>query len=775
MLENYSNLPGMLVEFTDGGMSLREDIGVTSTESMLILGTAIDGPVLEPVAVSDQTAEVLFGKAVQSNGASNGSTLIKAYKQARKRGCNDIRLMRVTGSTAKATLEGSETTVTETKRITENFTTVSGNDNTSIKLANTYITKDSVKVYVKGIQLLTGYTVEYEAGIVTISAGVCDAGVPVSIQYTYNKPVKVTNEVTTVSKSGTKISATLSYETTVEGMSISFNDAVIDSNTYSVSGKVITFTSNSGLSSGDSIKVSYTHHSGDVVSVTENGTGSEPFVTGTSTISHTIENEYKAGTLKLYVDDVLYSPQSVLTIDGNIVTVDKKYFTKGSVLTLEYVKESVKVNKSEVVLDSYFGGSVYNQGNVKVVDEVNGEGDIVGKSVIITKPESKKNSSLETPLTYSSNDYPTIQMLIEAINNDSNNGIYKASSAAEDMLTKELKTTNCYFVGGDDGINVSKQELFQALSGIRDENGYLIKSGAYQLLEDYQTDWIVPVGVYADEVLDGKNESFAYELALLCAVLSYRNKTTLGAIAMKPNTDTSLAGVQEYVKDVCAFNNLFYMKDENGSVILDSDGNPMDLGKFISVVAGPEIKVTDSSAGIYYGNPAIDYVALNSTLLPQSAPTNKTIVGASKLKFSFSNAQLDSITGNRIVTFKSRTDKNKKTSIVAIDGVTSANPNSDYTRVTTPKVLRSTVDNIREVCEPFIGEPAVVEQRNAMSAAISKRLSLLKEKGVILDSSFQLLVTAQDQILGSARLELTIVPPQELRKITTVVGLSATI
>ena len=62
-----------------------------------------------------------------------------------------------------------------------------------------------------------------------------------------------------------------------------------------------------------------------------------------------------------------------------------------------------------------------------------------------------------------------------------------------------------------------------------------------------------------------------------------------------------------------------------------------------------------------------------------------------------------------------------------------------------------------------------------MSAAISKRLSLLKEKGVILDSSFQLLVTAQDQILGSARLELTIVPPQELRKITTVVGLSATI
>ena len=93
----YPNLPGMFVSFKDGGLTLREDSTTddTTTNSMLILGTAVDGIVMEPVAVDDSTAEQLFGSAVDANGISNGSTLIKAYKQARKRGCTDIRLMRI--------------------------------------------------------------------------------------------------------------------------------------------------------------------------------------------------------------------------------------------------------------------------------------------------------------------------------------------------------------------------------------------------------------------------------------------------------------------------------------------------------------------------------------------------------------------------------------------------------------------------------------------------------------------------------------------------------
>ena len=78
---------------------------------------------------------------------------------------------------------------------------------------------------------------------------------------------------------------------------------------------------------------------------------------------------------------------------------------------------------------------------------------------------------------------------------------------------------------------------------------------------------------------------------------------------------------------------------------------------------------------------------------------------------------------------------------------------------------------MREVADPYIGEANTVEQRNSLSAAISKRLDLLVENGVILDYSFNLVATVADQLLGQASLELGIVAPQELRKITTVIGL----
>ena len=56
----YPNLPGHLVEFKDGGMQLRETAVTGSSKSLLIIGTAIDGPVNEPVAVDVENVQKLF-------------------------------------------------------------------------------------------------------------------------------------------------------------------------------------------------------------------------------------------------------------------------------------------------------------------------------------------------------------------------------------------------------------------------------------------------------------------------------------------------------------------------------------------------------------------------------------------------------------------------------------------------------------------------------------------------------------------------------------------
>lgn len=52
LLDQYPFLPGHLVEFKDGGLAIKDEPNAPTTESVLILGTANDGPVGTPVAVN---------------------------------------------------------------------------------------------------------------------------------------------------------------------------------------------------------------------------------------------------------------------------------------------------------------------------------------------------------------------------------------------------------------------------------------------------------------------------------------------------------------------------------------------------------------------------------------------------------------------------------------------------------------------------------------------------------------------------------------------------
>lgn len=804
--KKYPNLPGMLVEYKDGGMALKANNATVRTDSMLILGTAVDGPVMDPVAVDDDSAFLLFGDETGGLGSGNSGTLLKGYVQARELGCTDIRLMRVTGNVSNSRINGSEKELSEVKRIEEVFATVSGNDKTTITLSNDNIEVSSLKVYIKGKLLNSGYTLNQKE--LVIEAGVGDAGAGVTVQYAYVKPVKVLDEIQTVS-----LQKTVTLDATPKSgtLLITKDSQEVVSSNYSVAGNVITFTT--GVEPGDILEIDYDKEGGETILVTESGTPEDPFVTATSSISKVLKEKPIAKSIKLYVDGVLFTNDKVLDIEdadgsgqaevlhggnfedadedetihgGNFklkgviridvarkkVSVGKEHFPRGAKLTIEYLTEKVTTVNPSIDIESYFGGSIYNQGSVSVQDIVSTDDNVIGKKVVITKPEFKSGSS--KVIEYSSIDYATFGEMVQAINDDSKNGVYKATTQYEEELTVNLIKSSSYFVGGEDGLNPTPQEMFEALTGTRDDEGLILKSGAFQLLEGYQVDTIVPYKVYADQVLIGKFNNFAYELGLLCAVLTHRNKATVGCISVTPNKDVSLRGVQEYADKLANLNNLYFLRDQNGNIIKDSNGDAMDLGKYLSVVAGPEVEYTDSKIGRFWGDPAVDYAARNCTLSPQSAPTNKKLNGAKRLRFNFSNYQLDKITGNRIVTFKNRLNGNSN-DIVIVDGVTAAHPNSDYTRITTTRVMRYTTDQIREAAEPFLGESNTIEQKNALASAISKRLSICKENGVIIDYAFQIIQDARSQLLGEANIELTLVPPQELRKITAVMGLKASL
>ncbi len=774
----------MLVEFKDGGSALRFDQTEVNTDSLLLIGTAVDGPVMNPVAVDIDTAEKLFGSDTNANGTPNGANLVHAFKQAYDTGCRDIRLMRISGEVAKATLQTPVKSITSTDRVDEtNIANVSGNDISTFTLANAPIAGvANIHVYAKSVELSpSAYSVAGK--VVTLNANVCDAGSTINVKYKYASTESQTDTLEVGTNGAGDKAVTITQPSAVAGANLVVKKGtttLVDGTDYTFTPATheIVFDAASIVNVGDTVVATYDIDS--VVEVQENGDGTTLFTAATSDQKVTLLNKPQAVQgVTLYVDDAKVLNTLAFKMDptdatGKTLLLNKSLFKRGQAVSVSYYVENTTSVVSKVTLDSYFGGVIYNEGEIRVTniysDPTDTTSAVVGKLVTIVKPATKRSTG-EVAQTYSSLDYPTLGLLADAIT--ANNGCYKASTLDEDVATEDLQITNDHFSGGDDGLDLTKDELFAKLSGTRDSSGYILTQGAYQILENYQVDSVVPVGVYADDLLADKYQNFAYELALFCAISSYKNKSTHGSIAMKPLRDTTLAGIQKHAKYLAAYKNIYYMKDSTGSDLVDSNGDKMDLGKFISVCAGPTIMFSHKVKSLQEANPAVMYMGFNTTLQPQSAPTNKRVLGSTGLKYNFSNAQLNDIVGNRLVTFGLKYSKNGQSLAAAycIDGPTAAAPGSEYARLTTFKVIRTVADNMREVADPFIGEANTIEQRNALSSAISKRLDQLVEKGVILDYSFNLVAKVSDQLLGQASLELGIVAPQELRKITTVIGL----
>ena len=850
----YPNLPGHLVEFKDGGMQLRDTAITGNSKSLLILGTAIDGPVNEPVAIDTENVHKLFGDDVNSDGIPNGTTLTKYARQAYKAGFNDIRCMRVTGTSASATIEATTNINTE---LFTNMVSIDANGNEkynvvldmtgvptgkygAIKkenitithpivgngISNTFNLPNEVIINSNQIPARGDLTIDYKIQVVDptmlttvtatknvnfVSAGNNDvtATINATDMYFYNLDgltpgtstidnhgvVIPTNDliaVTTVTgdtlyttltlkrDNTTTITATSAILNTDNTVTLNFVDSFVDTNDANNASYSIDYVAYTEINSSTVItqSVLYTPQEVLIDSAKIPVLTEEVYLydsTGTNVISKISDNNgvitYDTINNKFIVD---------LSKVPNVVPL--RYISIGSSINLTYSYEVIETITESITFKSIYGGEIYNQASIAVDLITNDNGD-TGCLITLTKPDSKKYSVTEAPLTFSSFEYPTFGMLRDAISNHTLNNVFEAVTDFEDALLSSvnLSNTNSFslkFTGGSNGVSPTNDEMFVALSGKRDKEGYLLERGAYQVLENYNVDYIYIAGVYADSKVSPSvsRNSFHYELALLCAVLTYRTKMVHGFLDVKPNTNTTLIGIQNYVEKLLKYDNIHYMKDNDGNIIYDENNKPLDIGWYTSVVVGPEPICTSATLGNYYGSPAIAYAALNANLKAQSAPTNKALPGCTGLKYKLSNKQLNDLTTNKFVTFRLKSEGVTSASKIpyVVDGCTCGAPTSDYTRITTVKVVTRCVDEIREVADPFIGEPNTVEQRNALASQISKRLTYLKGQGVIQYFQFEISATVEQVLIGECSIALTLVAPQELRKITTVVALRAT-
>ena len=792
----YSNLPGHLVEFKDGGLQLTVDQSdVTNSKSLLILGTAFDGPVNEPVKIDATTVSQLFGSEVNENGYANGATLTKYAKQAFKNGFQDVRCMRVTGSQAYVD-------ISKTSEIIEHieYATAGGEIEGCTAFVHTLGHKPIVgDVIVKTLagDAVSGVTRNKEEGTLSFIQNAISKNSTVEVTYDYKAISSIHNEnsaagdgsdfqpitldstdpifVTDKNGSGQYIVDTAGTIPTTDGVVVKFNGTTLNPATdYTVDETAHTVTilagNSANVTESDNVDIEYYTY---VLTHIDSATVTAP---GDTDQVITLDHEPKDGVIELLVNGVAVDA-SQYTISGANVTLTAGNFNVKDRFTIGYNYVIEEEITEGITLRSIYGGSVYKEASIKIEPFTTDEG-VAGCNFIFTKPASKLYSTADKPFVISSIDCPTVGMLKLALENYALNNVFEIITDNEDMTTANFPAFESKLVnGGDDGVVVTNNQLYEALSGKRNAEGYLIEQGAYQILENYHVDYIYPAGVYADsQQTVNKNSSFHHELALLCAVLTYRTKMTHGFIDVKPNSNTTLVGIQKYVDKLLTYDNDHYMKDSDGNEIVDTEGNKMDIGWYTSIVVGPEPVMVSDTLGTWYGSPAIAYAALNASLKPESAPTNKALPGVKGMKYKFSNKQMNELVGNRMVVFKLKGEGTTTASSIpyVVDGCTAGNANCDYRRIATVKVVTDVVDQIREVSDPFLGEPNTIEQRNALSALISKRLTYLLNQGEIQYYAFEINATVQQVLLGECTISLTLVVPQELRKITTVVALRAT-
>jgi len=205
----------------------------------------------------------------------------------------------------------------------------------------------------------------------------------------------------------------------------------------------------------------------------------------------------------------------------------------------------------------------------------------------------------------------------------------------------------------------------------------------------------------------------------------------------------------------------------DGSQQKDRNERLVDLGKYISVVGGQAVLSNPTSPISYAGTAAGVYAGFVASLPENSAPTNKVQPGV-RLPFRISVSKLDALAGKGYVMLQG-----KPKGIVVADAPTASRPDSDYQRLTTIRIVKATINAVRNAGEPYLGEPITGPRLGALETAISQALVKLQKAEFLQRFDLSIRSTPQMQVQGKADVELVLVPAFELRQITVYVALAA--
>jgi hypothetical protein len=262
------------------------------------------------------------------------------------------------------------------------------------------------------------------------------------------------------------------------------------------------------------------------------------------------------------------------------------------------------------------------------------------------------------------------------------------------------------------------------------------------------------LGFYADNASVAAN-SWLYKIADKCATISANSHPCFAVLGIKPYIGASTAAGGMTPAAVAAH----IGSGGLSNLISRSDTTLDNNGIYVSVVAA-EIRPSGYNAVSTFGysNGAAMYAGAIAQLDSFSSPTGKTVFNVESLRYNPTRSQQTSMIADGVVPVALDGRRIPRW----IDALTFGKETSDYTRLTTLRIVFDSVEMVRSVSQKYIGEAASLEARNSLETSITTGLRSMQQEGSLISSDFTVRYLAAE---NKAVIDLIIQPAFELRNI----------
>jgi hypothetical protein len=254
-------------------------------------------------------------------------------------------------------------------------------------------------------------------------------------------------------------------------------------------------------------------------------------------------------------------------------------------------------------------------------------------------------------------------------------------------------------------------------------------------------------------------DTFDRHLAQHCTYTSLKTAPTHGVLGVSKLLDTSnLKAVSEKVTSLVTMAHKISAKIASGRDMLDKNNLPYMIGRNISAPVTQYAVATLDNYN-FISNGAAGYAGFVSQLALDQSSTAQTI-NVPQPMYELTSYQLEKLTQAGFVTIRNSYTKG----YVVTDGITMADPDSVYRRLSTTRIINALDEQIRAAVEPYLGKQNHLANRNAMYTAIKSSTDKMKD---IYISGVEINLRADKaaEKLGIIYIDYAVTPLYEIRQV----------